>query len=59
MINNTFFSDGIVSFPFGHPLLSDIRKFKKEIADKMQKVIRDKKHEMLKKPHLTVKEFVF
>ena len=48
-----------MSFPFGHPLLSDIRKFKKEIADKMRKVIRDKKHEMLKKPHLTVKEFVF
>ena len=30
-----YFSDGIVSFPFGHPFFEDIRQYKKDLKDKM------------------------
>ena len=43
-----YFSDGIVSFPFGHPYLEEIRKCKKDVKDKMQKVIKENQFEMLR-----------
>ena len=49
-LNNNlyYFSDDIVSFLYGHPLLADIRKYKKEMKDKIHRVIKDQKFEMLK-----------
>ena len=42
-LNNNlyYFSDDIVSFLYGHPLLADIRKYKKEMKDKIHRVIKD------------------
>ena len=34
-----YFPEVIVSFPFGHPFLKEIRQYKKESKDKIQKVI--------------------
>ena len=43
-----YFSDGRVSFSYGHPLLTTFRKYKKEIKDTMHRVIKDRKFRMLK-----------
>lgn len=43
-----YFFDGIVSFPFGHPYLEEIRKYKKKVKYKMQKVIKENQFEMLR-----------
>ena len=42
-----YFSDRIVSFSIGHPYLKEIRKYKKEVKDNMQKVIKENQFEML------------
>ena len=42
-----YFSDGIVSLPFGHPLLSDLRKLKKYYP-KIHTVIEKEKNKLLK-----------
>ena len=42
-----YFSDGIVSLPFGHPILSEIRKYKKNFND-IKSVIEDEKEKLLK-----------
>ena len=43
-----YFSDSIVSFLHGYPLLKYIRKYKNEIKDQVHRVIKDMKFEMLK-----------
>ena len=40
-----YFSDGIISFPFGHPFFEEIRQYKKDLKDKM---INEKQFEMLR-----------
>ena len=42
-----YFSDGIVSLPFGHPLLEEIRNYKKSFKD-IKLVIEDEKEKFLK-----------
>ena len=42
-----YFSDGIVSLPFGHPSLSNIRDYKKSLP-KIHTVIRQEKNKILK-----------
>ena len=42
-----YFSDGIVSLPFGHPSLEKIRNYKKSLKD-IHKVINDEKNKLLK-----------
>ena len=42
-----YFSDGIVSLPFGHPLLNDIRNYKKTFTD-IKDVIENEKEKLLK-----------
>ena len=42
-----YFSDRIVSLPFGHPLLSDLREFKKSFP-KIHTVIEKEKNKLLK-----------
>ena len=42
-----YFSDGIVSLPFGHPLLNNIRNYKKTFVD-IKDVIEDEKEKLLK-----------
>ena len=43
-----YFSDSIVSFPFGHPFLSEIRDYKSKTEGKMEKIILEEEFEMLK-----------
>ena len=43
-----YFSDDIVSFIYGHPLLTDTRKYQKEMKDKIHRVVKDQQFEMLK-----------
>ena len=47
MISNTIFSDGIVSLPFGHPLLSDLHDLKKSYP-KVHTFIEKEKNKLLK-----------
>ena len=47
MISNTIFSDGIVSLPFRHPLLSDLRDLKKSYP-KVHTFIEKEKNKPLK-----------
>ena len=42
-----YFSDGIVSLPFGHPLLENVRKYKKSFKD-IKLVIEEEKEQLLK-----------
>ena len=42
-----YFSDGIVSLPFGHPLLNNIRNYKKSLKD-IKDVIEKEKEKLLK-----------
>ena len=42
-----YFSDGIVSLPFGHPLLHEIRNYKKNFVD-IKDVIENEKEKLLK-----------
>ena len=42
-----YFSDGIVSLPFGHPLLENVRKYKKSLKD-IHLIIKDEKEKLLK-----------
>ena len=42
-----YFSDGIVSLPFGHPLLDNVRKYKKTFKD-IKSVIEEEKDNFLK-----------
>ena len=42
-----YFSDGIVSLPFGHPLLDNIRKYKRSFKD-IKSVIEEEKEKFLK-----------
>ena len=42
-----YFSDGIVSLPFGHPLLDKVRKFKKQLT-KIHNEIEQNKDTILK-----------
>ena len=42
-----YFSDGIVSLPFGHPILNEIRKYKKNFKD-IKSVIEEEKGKLLR-----------
>ena len=42
-----YFSDGIVSFPFGHPLLEELREYKKSLTE-IHKSIEKEKNKLLK-----------
>ena len=42
-----YFSDGVVSLPFGHPSLSNIREYKKSLS-RIHTVIRQEKNKILK-----------
>ena len=50
-----YFSDGIVSLPFGHPLLSDVRDYKKSLP-KIHTVIKKEKDKLLKLENRAVNE---
>ena len=41
-----YFSDGIVSLPFGHPSLSELRDYKKSLA-KIHTIIKEEKDKLL------------
>ena len=42
-----YFSDGIVSFPFGHPLLEELREYEKSLTE-IHKSIEKEKNKLLK-----------
>ena len=42
-----YFSDGIVSLPFSHPLLHEINQFKKEKKQKIELYLQEEKHKLL------------
>ena len=48
-----YFSDGIVSLPFGHPLLEKVREYKKSLKD-IKSVIEDEKEKILKQENEAV-----
>ena len=48
-----YFSDGIVSLPFGHPLLEKVREYKKSLKD-IKSVIESEKEKILKQENEAV-----
>ena len=48
-----YFSDGIVSLPFGHPTLNEVREYKKSLP-KIHTVIQKEKNEILKRENEAV-----
>ena len=50
-----YFSDGIVSLPFGHPLLSNVRDYRKSLR-KIHTVIKKEKDKLLKLENRAVNE---
>ena len=48
-----YFSDGIVSLPFGHPSLNEIRNYKKSLKD-IHLVIEEEKEKLLKNENKVV-----
>ena len=50
-----YFSDGIVSLPFGHPLLSEVRDYKKSLP-KIHTVIEKEKDKLLNLENKAVNE---
>ena len=50
-----YFSDGIVSLPFGHPFLNNVRKYKKSLP-KIHTVIAREKNEILKYENAAVNQ---
>ena len=48
-----YFSDGIVSLPFGHPTLNKVREYKKSLP-KIHTVIQKEKNEILKRENEVV-----
>ena len=50
-----YFSDGIVSLPFGHPSLNNVRKYKKSLP-KIHTVIAREKNEILKYENAAVNQ---
>ena len=50
-----YFSDGIVSLPFGHPSLNNVREYKKSLS-KIHTVISKEKNEILKYENVAVSD---
>ena len=50
-----YFSDGIVSLPFGHPSLNSVRQYKKSLP-KIHTVIAKEKNEILKYENVAVND---
>ena len=50
-----YFSDGIVSLPFGHPSLNSVREYKKSLP-KIHTVIGKEKNEILKRENVAVND---
>ena len=48
-----YFSDGIVSLPFGHPSLNDLREYKKSIIE-IHKVLDDEKDKILNDENMVI-----
>ena len=46
-VKRYYLSNGIVSFPFGHPYLDKVRKYWKDSKEKLQKLVREKQLDML------------
>ena len=42
-----YFYDGIVSLPFAHPLLEEVKKEKKDLKKSIHQVINEKNFELL------------
>ena len=42
-----YFSDGIVSLPFSHPLLKEIVDFKREKKQKLEAFLQQEKHRLI------------
>ena len=42
-----YFSDGIVSLPYGHPLLREVREYKKSLPDAIHVCIEKEKDKLL------------
>ena len=49
-----YFSDGIVSLPFGHPSLDEIRNYKKSLSDDIHRVIEEEKNKLLNDENIVV-----
>ena len=49
-----YFSDGIVSLPFGHPSLDEIRNYKKSILNEIHRVIEEEKNKLLNDENIVV-----
>ena len=50
-----YFSDGIVSLPFGHPTLNAVREYKKSFS-KIHKVLIEEKNNILKLENAAVND---
>ena len=50
-VKRYYFSDGIASLPFGHPLLENTRKIKKEFKEQIHKHVHTIKDELLREKH--------
>ena len=51
-----YFFDGIVSLPFSHHLLEDVKQEKKDLKKGIHRVIQEKKYDLLKTEALAVRQ---